>query len=161
MLMYIKQEFVSKILQIIRIPPSHTPWVKSRTVSTCKGPLTLSTLKIILLTVCYTNLMILIWRIWYWIKQKSLYWYFSSFLSLVFLMLYGSILRRDSVLVTVMGVKGSKQLYHGLCPLFDTNRNFNFVNLKYTISSISFVAENVSLYLQMYGCSCKLREYKI
>ena len=161
MLMYIKKEFVSKILQIIRTPPSHTPWVKSRTVWTCKGPLTLSTHKIILLTVCYTNLMILIWRIWYWIKQQSLYWHFSSFLSLVFLMLYGSILRRDSFLVTVMGVRGSKQLYHGLCPLFDTNCKFNFVNLKYTISSISFVAENVSLESQTYGCSCKLREYKI
>ena len=29
--------------------------------------------------------------------------------------------------------------------MFDTNCNFNFVNLKYMISSISFVAENVSL----------------
>ena len=29
MLMYIKQEFVSKILQIIRIPPSRAPWVIS------------------------------------------------------------------------------------------------------------------------------------
>ena len=53
-----------------------------------------------------------------------------------------------------VGVKGSKQLYHGLCLwncknlaiiMFDTNCNFNFVNLKYMISSISFVAENVSL----------------
>ena len=87
--------------------------------------------------------------------------FFSLLITCLLDAVIGSILRRDSVLVTVMGVKESKQLYHGLCPLFDTNRNFNFVNLKYTISSISFVAENVSLYSQMYGCSCKLREYKI
>ena len=78
-------------------------------------------------------------------KTIPLLIFFSLLITCLLDAVIGSILRRDSVLVTVMGVKGSKQLYHGLCPLFDTNRNFNFVNLKYTISSISFVAENVSL----------------
>ena len=42
----------------------------------------------ILLIVCHTILLILVWRIWYWIKLLSPNWYFSLFLSLVWLILY-------------------------------------------------------------------------
>ena len=56
---------------------------------------------IILLTVCHTVLVMLVWIIWYWINLESLNWYFSLFSSLVCLVLKGEIL---SWLLT--GVKG-------------------------------------------------------
>ena len=42
----------------------------------------------ILLIVCHIILVMLVWRIWYWINLLSPSWYFSLFLSLVWLILY-------------------------------------------------------------------------
>ena len=56
----------------------------------------------ILLTVCHTIPMMLARRIWYWINQQSPKWYFSSFSSLMFLILtWGEILS-----LSFVGVKG-------------------------------------------------------
>ena len=52
------------------------------------NPLTPKISLVILFTVCHTVLVILVWRIWYWINLYSLNWYFSLFSSLVCLILY-------------------------------------------------------------------------
>ena len=54
---------------------------------------------LILLTVCHTILMTLVWRIWYWICLKSPEWYFlySYSISSWFCI---KIVRRNSVLIT-------------------------------------------------------------
>ena len=82
-------------------PPTHTPWVKISTIHqkvvTMRlylhiilhlNPLTPKISLVILLTVCYTVLVMLVWRIWYWINLLSPNWYFSLFSSLVCLILY-------------------------------------------------------------------------
>ena len=42
---------------------------------------------VILLTVCQTILIMLVWRIWYWINLFTSDWYFSLFSSLIWLIL--------------------------------------------------------------------------
>ena len=42
----------------------------------------------ILLTICYTVLVMLVWKIWYWINLWPPNWYFSLFSSLFCLILY-------------------------------------------------------------------------
>ena len=52
------------------------------------NPLTPKISLVILLTVCHTVLVMLVWRIWDWINLKSPNWYFSLFSSLVCLILH-------------------------------------------------------------------------
>ena len=63
------------------------PWYTVCTISYFNS-LTPKILIEILLTVCHTILVMLVWRIWYWINLLSPNWYFSLFLSLVWLILY-------------------------------------------------------------------------
>ena len=51
-------------------------------------PFTPKIILVILLTVCHTVLVMLVWRNWYWINLQSPNWYFSLFSSLVCLILY-------------------------------------------------------------------------
>ena len=52
------------------------------------NPFTSKISLIILLTVCHTVLVMLVWRIWFWINLYSLNFYFSLISSLVCLILY-------------------------------------------------------------------------
>ena len=52
------------------------------------NPLTPKISSVILLTVCQTILIMLVWRIWYLINWYSHNWYFSLFSSLVCMILY-------------------------------------------------------------------------
>ena len=52
------------------------------------NPFTSKISLVILLTVCHTVLVMLVWRIWFWINLYSLNFYFSLISSLVCLILY-------------------------------------------------------------------------
>ena len=85
------------------------------------NPLTPKISLVILLTVCHTVLVMLIWRIWYRINLQSPNWYFSLFSSLdIVLISQGEILSWS-----LMGVKG-------------LNHNKNF-NLEYLILTKNLV----------------------
>ena len=53
---------------------------------------------VILFTICNTVLVLLVWRIWYWISQRSLDWHFSLYSSLV-CWYFIDVKRRNFVLV--------------------------------------------------------------
>ena len=59
----------------------HTLWV-------LVIPVILKISLVILLTICHRVLVVLAWRIWYWINLLSPIWYFPIFSSLVSLILY-------------------------------------------------------------------------
>ena len=60
---------------------------------------------VILLTVCHTVHVMLVWRIWYWINLQSHNWYFSLFSSLVCLVIV-LILKGEILSWLLTGVKG-------------------------------------------------------
>ena len=63
-------------------------WVNFDWVENCFNLLTPKILSVILLTISHTVLVMLVWRIWYWMSLLSPNWYFSLFSSLVCLILY-------------------------------------------------------------------------